>query len=51
MVITFPCSICVKAIGDKEDSIFCDNCNSWVLIKCNNLNYIDYKYFTGNGEP
>ena len=51
MVITFPCSICIKAIGDKEDSIYCDKCNLWVHIKCNNLNYIDYKYFCANGDP
>ena len=51
MVITFPCSICVKATGDKEDSIYCDKCNLWVHIKCNNLNYIDFKYLSGNGDP
>ena len=37
MVITFPCSICVKAIGDKEDSIYCDKY------------YRDYKYLSENG--
>ena len=51
MVITFPCSICVKCTGDKEDSIYSYKCNLWVHIKCNNLNYIDYKYLTGNGNP
>ena len=51
MVITFSCSICVKVIGDKEDSIYFDKCNLWVHIKCNNLNYVDYKCFSGNGDP
>ena len=51
MVITFPCSISVKAIGDKEDSIYCDKCNLWVHIKCNNLNYVDHKYLSGKGDP
>ena len=51
MVITFLCSMCVKAIGDKEDSIYCDKCNLWVHIKCNNLNYTDYKCLSGNGDP
>ena len=51
MVITFPCSICINFTGDKEDSIYSDKCNLWVHIKCNNLNYIDYKYLTGNGDP
>ena len=41
----------MKAIGDKEDSIYCDKCNPWVHIKCNNLNYLVYKYFSGNGDP
>ena len=50
MVITFPCRICVKAICDKEDFIFCDKCNLCVHIKCNNLNYVDYKYLSGNGD-
>ena len=50
MVITSS-SICVKAICDKEDSIYCGKCNLWVHIKCNNLNYIDYKYLSGNGDP
>ena len=50
MVITFPFSNCVKAIGDEEGSIYCDKCNLWVYIKCNNLNYVDYKYFSGNGD-
>ena len=51
MAIIFPCSICVKAIGDKEDPIYCDKCKLWVHIKCNNLNYIDYRYLSGNGDP
>ena len=51
MVITFPFSVCVKATGDKEDSIYCDECNLCVHIKCNNLNYIDYKYLSENGDP
>ena len=51
MVINFPCSICTKTIGDNDDSIYCDNCNLWVYIKCNNLNFIDYKYLNGNDDP
>ena len=51
MVITFPCSIYVIAIGDKEDSIYCDKCNLWVKCKCNDLNYIGYKYLSANGDP
>ena len=50
MIITFPCSICVKAINDKEDLIYCDNCNLWVHVKCN-LNYVDYKCLCGKCDP
>ena len=51
MVISFPRSICVNSIGDNDDSIFCDKCNSWIHIKCNNPNYIDYQYLNGNDDP
>ena len=51
MVTTFPCSICNQAIGDNDNSIYCDKCNSWVHIKCNNLNFIDYQYVNGNDDP
>ena len=51
MVITFQFSICVKAIGVKENSIYCSKCKLWVHIKCNILNDIDYEYHSGNGDP
>ena len=51
MVITFPCSICTKAIGGNDNSIYCDKCNLWFHIKCNNLNFIDYQYLNGNDDP
>ena len=51
MVVTFTFSICVKAIGDKGDSIYCNKCNFWIHIKCNNLNYKNYKYLNENGDP
>ena len=44
MIQQFPCSVCHKSIGDKENSIFCDLCKLWVHIKCNNPNYVDYQY-------
>ena len=51
MVITFPYSICTKAIGDNDNSIYYDKCNLWVHIMCNNLNLIDYQYLHGNDDP
>ena len=52
--LTFPCSICKKAIGDKEDYLFwqpMNYFNLWVHVKCNNLHDIHYKYLSGNGDP
>ena len=37
------------SISDNDDSIYCDNCNLWVHINCNNLNFIDY--LNGNDDP
>ena len=51
MIPDFPCSVCHKSIGDKENSIFCDLCKLWVHIKCNNLNYVDYQYLSGCSDP
>ena len=51
MIQQFPCSVCHKSIGDKENSIFCDLCKLWVHIKCNNLNYVDYQYLSGCSDP
>ena len=46
--LSFPCKICNKNVNHKDHAIQCDICNCWVHIKCNNLNYIDYKYLQGN---
>ena len=40
----FPCRICVKNISDKDKAVQCDLSELWVHIKCNNLNYLDYRY-------
>ena len=29
----------------------CDLCQTWVHIKCNHINYTDYKYLQGCNEP
>ena len=28
----------------------CDTCQSWVYVKCNKLNQIDYKYVQGSND-
>ena len=42
--VKFPCKICAKDVNDKDKAVHCDLCELWVHIKCNNLNYIDYRY-------
>ena len=42
--IKFLCRICKKNVDDNDHAIQYDIWNFWVYIKCNNLNYIDYKY-------
>ena len=40
----FPCRICRKNVHDKDKAVQCDLCKLWIHIKCNNLNYLDYRY-------
>ena len=47
----FPCKLCPKNVSDNDNAILCDLCQTWVHIKCNHLNYIDYKYLQGCNEP
>ena len=47
----FPCKLCPKNVTDNDNAILCDLCQTWVHIKCNHLNYTDYKYLQGCNEP
>ena len=40
----FPCRICTKNVHEKDKAVQCDLCELWIHIKCNNLNYLDYRY-------
>ena len=50
-ITKFPSKLCPKNVIDNDNSILCDLCQTWVHIKCNYLNYIDYKYLQGCNEP
>lgn len=39
----FPCGICHKNIADSQKAIFCNKCNFFVHIKCNNITASEYK--------
>ena len=47
----FPCRHCVKNVHDKDKAVQCDLCENWIHIKCNNLNYLDYKYLQTCNQP
>ena len=45
------CRICGKTIdADKESSILCDICNSWIHPKCNHLNILDFQHISGKNN-
>ena len=46
-----PCKLCPKNVTDNDNAILCNLCQTWVHIKCNHLNYMDYKYLQGCNEP
>ena len=41
---TFPCRICAKNVHGKDKAVQCNLSKLWTHIKCNNLNYLDYRY-------
>ena len=43
----FACKLCPKNVTDNDNPVLCDLCQIWVHIKCNHLNYMDYKYLQG----
>ena len=49
--IKFPCKICKNNVTNSDQAIQCDLCDSWVHIKCNDLNYIDYKFLQNSNDP
>ena len=48
----FPCRICEKNVSDKDEAVQCDLCGLWVhiIVKCNNLNYLDYRNLQNSNE-
>ena len=45
-----PCGICAKTVHDKDKAVQCDLCELWIHIKCNKLNYLDYRYLQNCDE-
>ena len=49
-MIQFPCRVCSKAVGDSHRAIECDLCKTWIHIKCNKIDQIDYKFYQDNRD-
>ena len=46
----FPRRICAKNVHDKEKAVQYDLCELCIHIKCNKLNYLDYRYLQNCDE-
>ena len=49
--IRFLCKIYKNNVTNFDQAIRCDLCDSWVHIKCGDLNYIDYKFLQNSNDP
>ena len=49
--IKFPCKICEKNVTNCDQAIQCDLYDFLVHIKCNDLNYINYKFLQNSNDP
>ena len=38
----YPCGICNRNVTDGQKSIYCNNCNLWVHIRCNEISVSEY---------
>ena len=45
-----PFRIRAKSVHDKDKAVQCDLCELWIHIKCNKLNYLDYRYLQNCDE-
>ena len=39
----FPCGICEKNVNHNQIAVFCDQCDKWIHIKCNNISKVEYQ--------
>ena len=48
MFVKFPCNTWQKAVAKGDHVIPCDNCNLWVYIKYNKINFQTYQHLQNN---
>ena len=46
----FPLKFFAKNAHEKDKAVQCDLCELWTHIKCNSLNYLDYRYLQNCDE-
>lgn len=49
-MIKFPCGICSKSVNKNQRANCCDSCQSWIHIKCNNLDSKTYELLKASEE-
>ena len=50
-MVSYLCGLYEKTIdNDKGSSILGDFCNSWIHLKCNHLNFLDFQRISGNNS-
>ena len=47
----FFAKICAKNVSEKVKAVQRDLCGLWIHIKCNNRNYLDYRYLQTANNP
>ena len=50
-ITKFPCKLCLKNLSENDNAILCDFRQTWVHVKCNHLDYTDYKNLQHYNEP
>ena len=40
-----------KDINDRDSAFQCNICQFWVHVKCNKLDFVDYKYLQRSTDP
>ena len=46
----YPCAVCKKSVLNQHNAIYCDHCNQWVHIECNDLDDLDYNLLKSKDE-
>ena len=47
----YPCAKCNRNVAKRHKAICCDICDKWIHIKCNLLNFNDYKKLQNDPSP